>query len=268
MRSKIVSLLTVTLSLGFAQAASAADMPMKAAPMVAPVAAFSWTGFYVGLNGGYGWGTNSVSFSPSTPAAVVYFTGGAVPSSVGARARGGLFGAQVGYNWQWTPTWLVGLEADIDWASISGNGSVATTGIIGFDPFTTFVEQKVTSLGTVRGRIGYTADRVLFYGTGGLAYGRTELNTSITDVNGGRLCGPAGLCAAASSTQWRAGWTAGGGIEWAFASPWSAKVEYLHYDLGSRSQNQNDPVSPLIVFTSSATFRGDLVRAGINYKLN
>jgi outer membrane immunogenic protein len=141
-----------------------------------------------------------------------------------------------------------------------------------FDPLSTVAEQKLTALGTLRGRVGYAFDRVLLYATGGLAYGRTELNTSITDVVGGRWCGPAGLCAAASSSQWQTGWAAGAGLDWAFAPQWSLRGEYLHYDLGSRNQKQFDPqfnpAFPVPVFNSSAAFRGDIVRAAVNFKLN
>ena len=153
--------------------AFAADMAArvyKAPPPVAPM--FSWTGFYVGLNGGYGWGHDPVSFSAANAAGVPYFAGGAVPGGVTTNPAGGLFGGQIGYNYQWS-SFVAGIETDIDWASIKGNGAVSTTAV-GFAPFTTTVQQKLTSLGTFRGRLGFAADRALFYGTGGLAYGRTQ----------------------------------------------------------------------------------------------
>jgi outer membrane immunogenic protein len=250
--------------------AFAADMgaPVyKAPPPPAPI--FSWTGFYVGLNGGYGWGHDPVTFSPANAAANVYFTGTgggpAVPGSVTTSPQGGLFGGQIGYNYQWS-NFVAGIETDFDWADIRGTGTVGTA-VTGFAPFTTSAQQKLTSLGTFRGRLGFAADRVLFYGTGGLAYGRTQLNTSVVTPTIG--CGPAGVCAATSSTQWQTGWTAGAGVEYAFAAGWSGRVEYLHYDLGSHTQGQFDPadVAPFNpVFNSSATFRGNIVRGGINYR--
>jgi len=109
-------------------------------------------------------------------------------------------------------------------------------------------------------------NRALIYGTGGLAYGRTSLSTAVLGPLGG-LCGPTGLCAAASS-GWQTGWAAGAGIEWALTRSLSLKAEYLHYDLGSRALLQFDPASPAIVFGSSAEFSGDLVRAGLNFKLD
>jgi len=99
-----------------------------------------------------------------------------------------------------------------------------------------------------------------------LAYGRTQLNTSVLTPTIG--CGPVGLCAASSSTQWQTGWSAGAGMEYAFAAGWSGRIEYLHYDLGSHTQGQFDAAdgAPIPVFNSSATFRGNIVRGGINYR--
>ncbi len=271
MRRFQLALLAAVAAIACASVASAADMPVKGPVYKAPAAAqvYNWSGWYAGINGGYGWGDDPVSFVPATAAVDFFFTTGAVPNSVGTKPRGGLAGLQLGYNWQWMPHWVAGIEADIDGANINGSGSVTTvTGVV--NPIQTSAQQKLTSLGTLRGRLGFAAvDRALFYATGGLAYGRTQLATSIIDVFvPGGLCGPAGTCAAGSSTQWRAGWTVGGGIEWAFASPWSLKLEYLHYDLGTVSVNQNDPVFPGSVFTSSVKFRGDTVRGGINYRFN
>jgi outer membrane immunogenic protein len=244
--------------------ALAADMAVKA-PMPAPVPAWSWAGFYVGLNGGYGRGTDPVSFSPTDATAAVYFTVGAVPASVTTSPKGGLFGGQIGYNYQWS-SFVAGIEADFDAANITGTGAVSTPGELGFDPFTTAAQQKLTGLGTLRARFGIAADRALFYATGGLAYGRTQLNTSVISAGS---CGPGGLCASASQTQWQPGWAAGGGAEWAFAPTWSLRVEYLHYDLGSHSQDQFDPADvfpvPVVTFTSAATFRGNIMRGGISY---
>ena len=250
--------------------AFAADMPAKApvykAPMMAP--AYNWTGWYAGVNAGFGWqANNAVAFSPANANTVVFFTGGAVPGSVSTgNSGGGVFGGQIGYNWQWTPNWVAGVEADLDWAGLKGSGAVNTTAI-GFASFTTTAERKLTAFGSLRARFGYAFDSTLVYATGGLAFGDTTLNTSIVSPF---ACGPAGLCATASSSQWRAGWTAGGGVEWAFMQAWRVKAEYLYYDLGSRSQNQFDPLDgfPVPVFTSSAKFNGSIVRAGLNYRFN
>jgi len=269
-RLVVASLAAASLSVGLAAVASAADLGRPApapvytkAPVIAP---FSWTGFYVGANGGWGWGgSDDVDFFPATTAANVFFTGHAVPGSVPVSPSGGLAGAQIGYNWQWTRNWVFGVEGDFDWADIKGKGSVSTTAT-GFVPFTTTAEQKLEDLSTIRARIGYAWDRALLYGTGGAAFGKTALNTSVVGLAGG-ACGPAGLCAVNSTSQWKTGWTAGAGIEWAFAPSLSVKAEYLYHDLGSASHHANDPASPGIVFGSSADFRGSVVRAGLNYRL-
>jgi outer membrane immunogenic protein len=165
-----------------------------------------------------------------------------------------------------TPNWVVGVEGDFDWADIHGKSSVSTS-VSPFVPFTTTAEQKLEDFSTVRARVGYVWDRTVFYGTGGVAFGRTELNTAVIAINPPSGCGPNGLCAVNSTSEWRTGWTAGAGFEWAFAPSLSVKAEYLYYDLGSHSHNANDPVFPNTVFGSSADFRGSLVRAGLNYRL-
>ena len=271
-------LIASALALATAAPAFAADLPPPAAPPPrAPVAyipaapVFSWTGFYIGLNGGYGWGHDPVTFSPANAAAVPYFAAGAVPGSITTNPQGGLFGGQIGYNYQWS-SFVAGVETDFDWADIRGTGAVSTTAV-GFAPFTTSAQQKLTSLGTFRGRLGFAADRALFYGTGGLAYGRTQLNTSVLTPTIG--CGPAGVCAASSSTQWQTGWTAGAGVEYAFAAGWSGKIEYLHYDLGTPGYNLTPMVSnaPLVRpftvnnLTAATPFSGEILRVGVNYHL-
>jgi len=245
----------------------AAPAPMYSkAPMAPP--AYSWTGLYVGANGGYGWGQDAVNFAPAAGDAALLFADGVVPRSVSTKPAGGLAGGQIGYNWQWNKIWVVGLEADLDWAGINGSGSASLPTVPGVaGGFSNFATQKLASLGTVRARFGYAIDNALFYATGGLAYGSTSLQTSVIGVG---KCGPVGVCATASSTQWMAGWTAGAGFEWAFASMWSLKAEYLYYDLGSRSQTQFDPADTFGApyFSSSVAFRGDIVRVGLNYHLH
>ena len=139
--------------LGFATAASAADMPArnytKAPPMVAPM--FNWTGFYLGVNAGGAW-----------------------TSAVGGNTSGFAGGGQIGYNWQAMGSPLVlGLEADLQGTSLKDSADLGG----GFT-----AEAKVPAFGTVRGRIGYAFDRTMIYATGGWAYSKTE--ASITGPGG------------------------------------------------------------------------------------
>jgi outer membrane immunogenic protein len=253
-------LLAVSLS------AHAASLPVKApiykAPPPAPAPVSGWSGFYLGLNGGYGWGSDPVAFAPASPGAVSGFST-VVPAGVSGQPAGGVFGVQLGYNWQWAAQTILGIETDFDYADIDGAGSV--TLLSGVTPFTSSASQGLTWLGTFRGRVGFVFDRLLFYGTGGLAYGRTSLATSFVGLAGG-ACGPAGICAAAASTGWQTGWVAGAGVEWAVSPALSVKAEYLHYDLGTRTLTQFDPALPAILFASSADFSGDIVRLGLNFR--
>ena len=203
-----------------ASTAFAADMSVKAPPMAAPAAAPvpTWTGTYIGINGGYGWGTsNQTDFLGHT-------TGD-------FRIKGGLGGVTYGGNWQ-AGSAVLGFESDFDWADI--NATTAT------GAFT-----KTKWFSTERMRAGWDFNGWLFYGTAGAAFGR---------VQAGQAGCPLGFC----DERTRPGWTAGVGVETMFWRDWSAKIEYLHYDLGT--EIFANPGSPVRVLD-----RGDIVRAGINY---
>jgi outer membrane immunogenic protein len=198
MRRLILAVGAGLLAAAMAMPSLAADLPRpvyKAAPNF--VAPFSWTGFYVGLNGGYAWGKADVSNSAGS------FTTGSTD--------GGLLGGTLGYNLQ-TGNWVWGIETDIDYAFIKGNTSNAATCSGGT------CELKNTWLGTTRGRIGYALGRWLPYFTGGAAYGSAKVSTPL-----------------GSETDTSLGWTLGGGVEYAFLGAWSAKLEYLYADLGKFS---------------------------------
>ncbi len=239
MTSTIRALLVASaMSLVMSGAAFAADLRGSLIPATyAP----SWTGIYFGVNGGYAWAQEPVNLGNSV---------GLHPGAVG-----GLIGGQVGYNWQYTPDWVFGVEADFDWTDIFG--STLTTA-----PISATAMQRVDMLGTLRGRVGYALEDVLLYGTLGLAYGQTELGSSASITP----CRPGGFCASTASTQWLVGWAAGVGFDWAFLPQWSFRSEYLHYDLGSRNQTLVDPGSLLPAISVASTFRGDIVRGAINFK--
>jgi len=218
--------------LGAVTAASAADlpgpppMPPPQAPAiyipVAPV--FSWTGFYLGANAGYAWSSGSGTFNPGAKS----FT-----------ASGNAFegGGQLGYNYQVGGSgFVIGAEGDFQ-GDFGSGGTVTATG-----PGGGSATAKVPWFGTVRGRVGYAFDRLMIYGTGGAVFGD------------GTLSGPG---FSGSSTYWT--WTAGAGAEWAFAGPWSAKLEYLY--AGSPSSIPL-PTSATSVSGSANT---NLIRAGLNY---
>lgn len=246
--------------------AFAADMPLKAPPAVAP---FSWTGCYVGVNGGYGWGHNHSNLIASPDAAAQAFwnpalTAGALPSTFGYTNSGGLAGGQFGCNQQ-TGNIVLGLESDIDWAHLSGSQNVTTVGVPAFVPGFFSSGSNLQWLGTIRARLGFTpADHWLIYGTGGLAYGGVSYNTSAAFPISNDF-------QTISSTNTEVGWTIGAGVEWAFDNRWSVKAEYLYVDLGPRTLTTvgSGRVADLTnTLNDSFSNKYQLVRVGVNYKFD
>jgi outer membrane immunogenic protein len=240
---RILCLLATTAAIALTSTAvHAADMAMKAyapAPMAPPP---SWTGFYLGLNGGFGGDRNTYSFSA-----------GGVSGTSTLNSSGFFGGAQAGYNWQFAPAWVAGVEADIDDADIQGYASTSGGGAAGN------VGTRLSWFGTVRGRVGYLiTPNALFYGTGGWAYGHV---TSSAAASGG------GLVAGASvgNTQ-TGGWTAGAGLEYAFNPSISFKTEYLFVNLGSA--NLANGISGGVPFSLSEKTTVHTVKAGVNFKFN
>jgi outer membrane immunogenic protein len=278
--------------------AIAAGMPVKAPVAAAP--AFSWTGCYVGANGGYGWNTGKSSYNAvnatgdpingrqNPPFNSLVF----VPAPSNTGGSGGLGGVGAGCNWQ-NQRWVFGLEGDIDRMQFSGSPTTAVatgaTGQIALAPtaFTpanstgTAVEQVALRwLGTVRGRVGLAAqDRLLLFVTGGAAIGEVSSQGSVNVLNPGPLLDV--TWGGSQPTITRGGFTVGGGAEWAFADRWTAKAEYLWYDLGSVSHPLACTLTrfpggcgttllalyPTLGSTSAAV-NGGIVRVGVNYKLN
>ncbi len=190
----------VALSVLGAIQAMAADLPNRRvapAPAYIPPPIFSWTGFYVGVNGGG-------AFSDFTKGGKTAF----------GSPSGGMVGGTAGYNQQYGHL-VVGVEGDIDWADVSNKKTLAGP---------VYTKGSLDAFGTVRGRVGYAMDRVLLFGTAGYAGG--EVKTSLTDV-------PNGL--GFSDSSYRNGWVAGGGVEYAFTNNISAKAEYLYSQLESKS---------------------------------
>jgi outer membrane immunogenic protein len=267
-KAHVAGAIAAALTVG---SAFAADLPStKAPPYLPPPPPPMWTGFYVGLNAGGTWSdSNSVdtaSFAtiPGTAALFANLASASVP--VG-QSGGFIGGGQIGYNWQFSNNFVAGIEADIQGVAHSGNSGSAATAF--FPVVTTLSSTKTLDyLGTVRGRLGYlVTPTLLAYGTGGLAYGGVSSNTSIQQF--GLTNGFVGL-GAGNFSDTRVGWTAGGGVEWMFWPNWSAKAEYLYYDLGSVTYAGSLNVGPIgyAIPLSTARFNGHIVRAGVNYHFN
>jgi outer membrane immunogenic protein len=265
--------------------ARAADF--QAPPSPGP--AYDWTRWYIGLNAGYDFNnandivtksTNTFAFAgaggPILAAAITTLSTFTAPGGKNGAAVGG----QIGYNWQFAKNWLAGIETDNQGLSGTGSsGSVSRMALAGL-PNTlgqsTSVSSSVEYLGTVRGRLGFLyTPTLLVYGTGGLAYGTVKAETGISEsLRGPAIVAPPAWNGTGAFSDTHFGWTAGAGFEWMFFPNWTTKVEYLHYDLGSVTYE----LTPLVTnaaaaapFTanslqSTASFSGDIVRAGLNYK--
>jgi outer membrane immunogenic protein len=189
------------------------------------------------------------------------------------RTDGFIGGAQVGYNWQ-AGKFLAGVEADIQGLSRAGSSSTLTSTavVVAAAIVSTQTASMSTSfLGTVRGRVGLiAAPSLLLYATGGLAYGEVKVSDTLLQVGTNGYIG----AGTGSLSDLRAGWALGAGSEWMFAPKWSVKGEYLHYDLGTANLTTRPTGTPASTFfvgqvfqtnVTSARFRGDIVRVGINY---
>ncbi|WP_448953001.1 outer membrane protein [Labrys neptuniae] len=254
-------LLAIAASL-LATSAFAADLAPAPVEPAAPLAApFSWTGFYAGVNAGYHWGNGKYDFSGQDTRGIGDFGAaiarGFIPSSGANGANGAALGGQVGYNYQFGQ-FVGGVEADISWFSGNKSTHYAATVFPGA-VITTSSKRSTDYFGTVRARLGYTPiDRFLVYATGGLAYG--EAKSSFTVVV------PYAFppLNATSSGKSNVGWTVGAGLEYAFTDHWTAKVEYLYYDLGSKSSTMS--YAGISTMTGKAKNDGSLARVGVNYK--
>jgi len=235
--------------------ASAADMPVKAPP---PPPAWSWTGFYIGLNGGYGWGTNNSANNVgcSGPGICTYVAAGGFPP-VQLTPNGFIGGGQIGYNWQ-VSNLVWGLEADFQGSGIKASGAQTVTPL-GLVSGTDSLQEKLPWFGTVRGRLGIpVSNNWLLYATGGLIYGDVSRSSNRMNLF-------TGTTGTGSSSSVQDGWTLGSGTEVALAGRWTAKLEYLYFDLGRTSVTSFDAVAGTYL-TVSQRMAGSILRAGLNYR--
>jgi outer membrane immunogenic protein len=279
MKKTLFLISTATAAIVVAGSALAADMAVRPLYKAPPLpAAYNWTGWYIGANAGWVGSDNQISNSVSpTPDATLGVVPG-VSEGLAALAAGGIpvgkgngfiGGGQLGYNQQFGNI-VAGLEADIQGLSNSGGSGSTTNQAVVVGALITSTQTASMStkyLGTVRGRLGFlAAPSFLVYGTGGLAYGGVNASTSLAQTGTNGFIGNG----ATTLSDTRTGWAAGAGVEWMFAQNWSAKAEYLHYDLGTATfagsaSSSTIFVTPVYQTTvSSAQFKGDTVRAGVN----
>lgn len=252
--------------------AHASDLPYTSSfspAGAAPIEAVpkTWTGFYIGGNIGAIAGTkNGATFNGTSDGNFSDgFSGNRVTNSTKA---GALFGPVVGYNYQISPSFVLGAEADYNWANADRRSSFSNT----IDIFTGVASYTVTantrsqldSFGTLRARVGYlVTPNLMLYGTGGLAFGSIKQSANVVDT----LAVPAGVATfsdiTVKSTKTKVGWTAGVGAEYALNRNWSVKVEYLYANLGK--SNASFSGGGLYNFATKSKNEFQLVRAGLNY---
>jgi outer membrane immunogenic protein len=265
----LVAAMIALFGIGSASAADlAARTYTKAPAYVDP--GYDWTGFYIGGNLGYSWGRSRDTSTLSDSAGTALFS-----SAGSSNLNGVVGGGQAGYNWQ-SQGWVWGLETDIQGTGESGSRAftcgigICTPPVGGFlalvlpgPAVTETLNQKIDWFGTVRGRVGVLATpKVLFYATGGLAYGEV--------ASSGTIATPAGVSSAFSTNSTRAGYTVGAGVEGVIGGNWTAKLEYLYVDLGRVSGSFATVIPALgtgtLVSSFSSRVTDNVLRVGVNYK--
>jgi outer membrane immunogenic protein len=255
---------------------------MQLAQMPPPPPMLSWTGFYVGVNGGWvssnrdkivntgtdtgagGLGTGLLLAGP--------FGGRAIPAQFKLSYDGWQAGATLGYNQQVAPQWVLGFEMDFDDGDASRTRTFAFPGSAAAVPFATTYKRSVGFMSTDRVRAGFLpTPTLMIFGSAGLAWGETEMRSAFICPT---CAPPSGTQAATANThhRWGAGLAVGGGVEWMFLPSWSLKAEYIRADLGTTDSNirynygpGGAPITSFSTMRSASTFVEDVVRVGLNY---
>ncbi|MBV8440265.1 MAG: porin family protein [Hyphomicrobiales bacterium] len=269
-RLRLSGVAAAALALSGPPMAHAADLLTLKEPPAQPVffaPPFTWTGFYVGLNAGgvLGAGSRSTTlYDASFPLLSAYY-----PDTLGTAASGWLGGGQTGMNWQWGGA-VFGVETDIDWTSMNKTYSFTSAPLTVYVPgdiVNVNASGKLDWLGTTRARIGFVATpdyRLMFYGTGGLAYGGGAGCLNVFD-------NLAGLAWHGAPSSTRLGWTLGAGVEYAITDNVTLRGEYLYYNLGSSNVVTVPNLAarsffPDVYAAAKYDYDGSIVRIGVSFK--
>jgi len=236
--------------------ALAADLPPRQAPpppvkaLVAVVPIFTWTGCYIGAQGGYGWGKSTTDAGSALNPIADEPTG-----DFSSSPKGGIAGGQVGCNYQ-AGAFVIGIEGEGWWSGMRATTTISTLETSPDGPPTDDHTLKAQNRadGAITGRLGFAADRVLFYGKGGVAFGSFRYTFhDAADAHNFDV-----------STS-RDGWIVGAGIEWAFVNNWIARLEYNYLNFSSHTVNTIIATS-LDPFAFSVKETKNIIKAGISYK--
>jgi len=249
-------------AMALAGTAFAADLPTHAPPPVYVAPVFSWTGFYVGGQLGYDWGNDNSNLAVFVATVPPTFLG----STRSTQVSGAIGGAHLGYNWQ-INQFVLGVETDVDSTNLNGhevNPLGVTPGGV-FIPIPLTDKVRSTIEGSFRGRIGWAWNNWLFYGTGGVAFTDFTSNYQFASI------------LTDDRTSTRVGWTAGGGIEWAFNNNWIFGVEYRYSDFGHFTDNDLFSLgatttgllgTPLVVANERHHLTENRIQARVSYKFD
>ena len=246
-------------ALAAAATLSATAFAAEPAPPPPPPPPFTWTGLYIGGQIGYAWGQDPVFWSGTSN------DDETAAGTFGNSPQGVIGGAHVGYNLQYNPWLVLGIEGSVDGTSLRHTAQVAVNDFVGDTPGSITSTSKADVQGSVRGRIGIAFDRVMVYGTGGVAF--TGFNTTIVDTTG-FFTGAPGTNTTFSDT--RAGWTAGAGIEYAITDNWWVRAEYRYSNFGHTT---DFPFPGVLPFPDSFVFlqhhlTENQVQAGFSYRFD
>ena len=213
-----IMLMASGLALLATSGARAADAVLEEPPPAVEVPVFTWTGFYVGVQGGYVW--TNLDVDP----------GGFEIDDL----NGGLFGGYVGYNWQYG-AWVFGAEGDFNgtWNDQTFDGAIG--------PLAFSTDIGTDWLASIRARAGYSFDRALIFATGGVAFTKASIDTTFAG----------GLTLSGDETF--TGWTLGGGVEYAFTDNWLGRLEYRYYDFPDKDIDGAGGLGDVSLNTSTIT---------------
>lgn len=269
MRKVLLAIAALAFAAGSASAADIAAWPYTKAPPM--VQLYNWTGFYVGGDIG------GVSQRDSGGSNFFQNVIGGSNNQLALSSSSSSFigGGHIGYNWQFAPTWVLGIEADAQWLNAKNSFCRGLdsnlTGCADVGRGSATIESETKWLATVRGRLGYTFDRFMVYGTGGVAFGEVNTNVGFNCLIAGCAVSAFPIATSGSANDTRTGWVAGAGIEWAFAGNWLVRAEYLHVDLGTASGTVFLPTAACagggpcgMSYSRDLTY--DMGRVGLSYK--
>ena len=258
--NKLIFLGATGLASIVAGPAFTADLPPEMPVKASFVQRFTWTSCYLGAHLGGAWAKEDVT----DPVLLVqdnaglggpgFTTGG--PTTIGVNQSGAMIGGQIGCDYQFPSSLVLGVEGAVSGSTMKGSRLVA---LPDSPPDTALVSVKTDFMPTLTARLGYAVDHWLFYGKGGVAWASNKYSVVGTFNGGAGL----GLPFDFEGLSVRTGWTAGAGVEWAFADDWSARLEYDYYDFGTHTATMNDVVNGPGPLSFRTTMQ--MVKLGVNF---